>query len=73
MTSRSPASSIRFTAGRSSASGWMAPVFLGPTPLQSVTLPKGSYELILRHEGYRAVQYPVWIERLEQDRVAART
>jgi serine/threonine-protein kinase len=40
---------------------------LGQTPLTNVTLPMGSYLLIIKKEGYRDTRYPVLIERLEQD------
>ncbi|XXY45780.1 bifunctional serine/threonine-protein kinase/formylglycine-generating enzyme family protein [Sorangium sp. So ce269] len=36
---------------------------LGPTPLLGVTLPRGSYLLMLRAPGYHEARYPVLIER----------
>ncbi|MCI0342790.1 MAG: bifunctional serine/threonine-protein kinase/formylglycine-generating enzyme family protein [Planctomycetales bacterium] len=44
------------------------PVSLGATPLARVRLPRGSYLLVLRREGFRPVRYPVLIERLEEER-----
>jgi len=44
----------------------LVPVFqrsLGTTPLTEVTLPRGSYLLLLRAPGHREVRYPVFIER----------
>ena len=38
---------------------------LGRTPIAEVTLERGSYLCILRHEGYDDVRYPVNINRQE--------
>lgn len=38
---------------------------LGMTPLVKITLPKGSYLLVLEAAGYESVRYPVLIERGE--------
>jgi eukaryotic-like serine/threonine-protein kinase len=39
--------------------------FLGKTPIEKYPLPMGSYLLLLRHEGYEEVRYPVFIGRQE--------
>lgn len=36
---------------------------LGPTPLQGVPLPMGSYLCVVRHPGFREAKYPVHITR----------
>ena len=41
---------------------------LGTTPLRGVSLPMGSYLLLLRHPGMECTRYPVLIERQEHDR-----
>lgn len=46
----------------------LVPVFvrkLGPTPVGRVTLPMGSYLLVLRKEGHAEVRYPVNVGRQE--------
>jgi serine/threonine-protein kinase len=40
---------------------------LGQTPLKGVSLPMGSYLLIIKSKGYRDTRYPVLIERLEKE------
>jgi serine/threonine-protein kinase len=44
---------------------------LGETPLEQVPVPRGSYLLILRKEGFADVRYPVLIERNEAERLKA--
>jgi serine/threonine-protein kinase len=41
------------------------PRHLGKTPLSPVTLPMGSYLLVLRREGYRDVRYPLVLGRAQ--------
>jgi len=46
----------------------LVPVFvrrLGPTPFERVTLPMGSYLMVIRREGHSEVRYPVHIGRQE--------
>ncbi len=46
----------------------LVPVFvrkLGPTPVERVTLPMGSYLMVIRKEGHSEVRYPVHIGRQE--------